>query len=650
MVVSGLLPNSSKADSFSLINSLGLKNKTEQVEDLILMNKLDSAELILSSIPSSAYLLILDKIIKKENPDYMDFYLFVESILSRETAQYELLSKFIDTRVFMPEESLEINMNYVKIKRLQALALRDELLDLAESSKKNEELEKYIARFNPEQNDVKRARILASTHDIVMAQIQQNLEKGKALCYENEVISKQLNDTSLLILSLYHLTDFLLYENKLDEYIQISEQCYELDSGRSVKSDYHIGNLMHLINAYIFKGGYKSRVSSLLKELYDSPKGKKNSYSLYAQFLSTLPVDDAITKQILQMFGVNTVYEFCELIAHEAEKKLNLNELFHVINESSKALVNAGFYEEAIVYSNQANIITRKIYTEELAQNLAEYETNLVLMEKELEIEHEREKTSLYIIISSLTGIVLLITLIGLIMNNSRARTLKAKNSEIEFQRRELEKKDKEKETLLKELQHRVKNNFQIILNLLDMQIMDLEDTQAIAPLREGTNRIKSMAFIHQLFMANENEDIEIRRYIEKLVSEISNSFKLENPPLVNIEVEDIILDMDTAIPLGLILNELVTNAFKYGFSVDEKLLSIYLKSTEIKGNYTLCITDNGQGFPKDFDIKNGHSLGLRLVTRLSKQLHGTIEIKQTKNCMVTVYFKNREGRELENI
>ena len=186
-----------------------------------------------------------------------------------------------------------------------------------------------------------------------------------------------------------------------------------------------------------------------------------------------------------------------------------------------------------------------------------------------------------------------------------------------------------EKESLLKEIHHRVKNNLQIIANLLYLQSGKFEDENIKNVLEEGQGRVRSMALIHQKLYENEDlKSIPFGEYVLELVNEIKTSFG-DQAAHVNIKVdaEETFFDVDSAVPLGLIINELTTNAFKYAFDgKNEGQFSVFLTKSE--SEYELHISDNGKGIPDEIDIRKTRSLGLRLVRILSEQLEGVYEFE----------------------
>ncbi|MEM7298891.1 MAG: histidine kinase dimerization/phosphoacceptor domain -containing protein, partial [Bacteroidota bacterium] len=198
----------------------------------------------------------------------------------------------------------------------------------------------------------------------------------------------------------------------------------------------------------------------------------------------------------------------------------------------------------------------------------------------------------------------------------------------IDDQNKVIAKSLAERESLLKEIHHRVKNNLQIIASLLYLQSGKFEDEDYKKVLEEGQGRVRSMALIHQKLYENEDlKSIPFEEYLTELVGEIRASFGQPMAKIdLNIEAANIYFDVDTAVPLGLIVNELATNAFKYAFSNQEKgSFSIFLK--EDQGNYSLHIKDDGKGLPEEIDLRKAKSLGLRLVRMLSQQLEGDFRI-----------------------
>ncbi len=203
-----------------------------------------------------------------------------------------------------------------------------------------------------------------------------------------------------------------------------------------------------------------------------------------------------------------------------------------------------------------------------------------------------------------------------------------------------------EKEVLLREIHHRVKNNLQVITSLLRLQSKQIKDRQILELFRESHTRISAMALIHEtLYQSPELAHINFRRYSDKLMKSLFQIYGAKVGQIrLLIDVGDISLDIDQAIPLGLVINELVSNALKYAFP--EK------KNGEIKlvlcrkddHSIELCVSDNGIGISPESDIRNMDSLGLRLVFDLvERQLQGRVELIQTEGTRFIITFQKRE-------
>lgn len=208
-----------------------------------------------------------------------------------------------------------------------------------------------------------------------------------------------------------------------------------------------------------------------------------------------------------------------------------------------------------------------------------------------------------------------------------RTRELKVSNQEIESQNERLQERNDQIEVLLKEIHHRVKNNLQVISSLLDLQSRGIEDERALATFMEGQNRVKAMALIHQKLYQNKDlATIDFAEYTRQLLTELATIYKgAEDVKTVVKSPETAQFDIDTAIPLGLILNELISNAYKYAFKENSGELMVSIQPLK-NGKHQMIVSDSGQGLPQDFDITRVKSLGLRLVRRLSKQLYGSAE------------------------
>lgn len=189
-----------------------------------------------------------------------------------------------------------------------------------------------------------------------------------------------------------------------------------------------------------------------------------------------------------------------------------------------------------------------------------------------------------------------------------------------------------EKDSLLKEIHHRVKNNLQMVSSLLSLQTKNTRSKAAIVALEEGKSRVKAMALIHQKLYQNDDLSvIEMQGYIESLINSIQSVYKKGGHSInITIDAEGTELDIDRAIPFGLILNELVSNSFKYAFPDGDENGKIYIHLRKNGDHGFFEYTDNGIGLPEDTDERTNSSMGIRLMTRLVNQLQSNLNIDKS--------------------
>jgi two-component sensor histidine kinase len=206
----------------------------------------------------------------------------------------------------------------------------------------------------------------------------------------------------------------------------------------------------------------------------------------------------------------------------------------------------------------------------------------------------------------------------------------------------------KEKEILLKELHHRVKNNMQVISGLIELQSQQLDDDAAREIFNETRDRVSSMALIHEnLYKASDLGNINFSEYIKTLTNHLFYCYNVDfNVVQLKTEVKDVFLDVQVGIPCGLIVNELVSNTLKHAFPEGRRgEVIVSLKSGD-GGQYTLIVKDDGTGFPEDLDFRKTKSLGMQLVTMLVDQLKGTIDLKRNEGTEFVISFPEKKGEE----
>jgi two-component sensor histidine kinase len=206
-----------------------------------------------------------------------------------------------------------------------------------------------------------------------------------------------------------------------------------------------------------------------------------------------------------------------------------------------------------------------------------------------------------------------------------------------------LEASLREKEVVIKEVHHRVKNNMQVISGFLELQSNYIEDPVAIEKLIESQRRVRTMALVHEkLYQSKSLVAINAAEYIKSLIADLMDSYSVSTPVDVSVDVDDVNITLDMAIPCGLIINELVTNSLKYAFrGRSEGKISLLLHHQE-DHTFSLVVQDDGVGLPPDFETRSAASLGMQLVGVLVHQLGGEMKSNSDHGTRFTIVFPEK--------
>lgn len=317
--------------------------------------------------------------------------------------------------------------------------------------------------------------------------------------------------------------------------------------------------------------------------------------------------------QEMRRFNFKDPYEF---LADCHEKLGNYDKALDLIKRVSS--INEEFYEGSM--KNLESELVIKYETGKKDQAIAERDSKL---------EQTKKVQYLTIGIAGTLGLLLL-TLLYFFRKNGQTN-------------QELAEKNKENELLLKEIHHRVKNNLQTISSLLNLQSESISDKNALNAVQESKNRVASMAMIHQKLYQGENlAAIEMKDYFKTIGSAIIDSFgKKAKQVSLDVEMGQIELDVDTAVPIGLITNELITNSLKYAFDEENGGKIKISLSKEKDELYKLEISDNGTGLTSEEENSSG--FGTLLVQLLSTQLNGQLKKKSNNGTVVSLSFRDQE-------
>jgi len=271
---------------------------------------------------------------------------------------------------------------------------------------------------------------------------------------------------------------------------------------------------------------------------------------------------------------------------------------------------------------------------------------DILVLKQKGQLQQNRIHTESIIRNAVIGGLIILIIFSGLIYSRyyTKKRSndlLTIKQTEINNQNELLRKLLNDKEWLLKEIHHRVKNNLQIVISLLNTQSAYLDNEDALFAIRNSQHRMNAISLIHQKLYQSENlAAIDMSVYINELIDYLQESFDTDKRVTYLMDVEPLCLDVGQAVPLGLILNEAISNAMKYAFVAGQKGRIIISLQPYGESRYQLNIADNGVGLPEGFDPLQSSSLGMSLMQGLADQLEGDFKLTTEKGLNVCIIFK----------
>ena len=316
-------------------------------------------------------------------------------------------------------------------------------------------------------------------------------------------------------------------------------------------------------------------------------------------------------------------------------------------------------YKSSLKYLALYNSLSQEIYNASESQQFIDlsirYETlqkekKMQALEAQNQLENQKDIAARRLSYGGFIFLGVIISLVYLRYYNNRKKNLQLskQKEEIDKQNINLQKLNdaqtillNEKEWLLKEVHHRVKNNLQLINSLLVSQAEFLKDRTALKAMKESQHRVRTMSLIHQKLYNSENHSsIYMPDYIGELVQYLKDSFNINQKVIFQLDIEPLRLDVAKVIPLGLILNEIITNAFKYAFphSKEDKI-SIQLKSEGDR--IFLIVADNGRGLPENYNLSKTDSFGMNLMQGMAEDLEGSFIVENHLGTKITVTFEN---------
>ncbi|MEM9545159.1 MAG: sensor histidine kinase [Bacteroidota bacterium] len=433
--------------------------------------------------------------------------------------------------------------------------------------------------------------------------LEQSLKIYQEVYYSTER-KPTLNDLSLLIKSTFKNKEFAQAGILLDTYFQRIEDSdanlYQYYHMRSIEANINTNDSLELM--YLNKALNVAQRTKMPKENFTM------LINLGAYYLERNALAKAKTH-----FKQATTIAYTHLMHNRFIEPYVY--LLQIAEMEGNAQERA---EYQAIQQNHANVIAQKISV----SNTIENNQKSILLRQKKEIQSQNQKIWILTALGFIGFGLLLFSFFYFRKYKKIVEDLSIKNNL-------LDRAVNEKQTLLQETHHRVKNNLQIIASLLNLQRKYTKDKKLTTALIDGRNRVKSMALIHQLlYQKKELKGINIRSYVENLMSSLFSSLKAnaERVQFIN-NVEPLNLHEDTLLAIGLIINEIVTNSLKYAFhDSDEGNICISLEKKEAK--LFLSVSDDGSGMPDDFDINDKSSFGYSLITSLSKKLDAEITIE----------------------
>lgn len=463
----------------------------------------------------------------------------------------------------------------------------------------------------------------------IIYRLRKNYDKAIETYQRSINIKAQLNDTLGLANSYFNLgraayynDDFELGISNLDlalSYFQSLNKEYDVATVKASMGECYLG-LNNLTEAEIY-----------LTEAFEVLKADL-SMSLLLCVMSLSSIDRTNGKFNRALDRLLEYYPYVKDWDRLDSRKAFENELALVYAELKD-------FENAFIHLREFATLTEEVANENRERLAEEMQTRFETREKEnlikvqdLEItKNEREKQTLFLGVA----IVFILLLGAVVFGISKSRN----NERLRAEKIKTEAALKDRETLLREIHHRVKNNLQIVSSLLSIQGREITDEKAQQAVNESRNRVRSMALIHQFLYGEQHlSSIDMQQYIEQLGQNLFNTYKIDHDLVfLKTEIDEMHLDVDTAIPVGLILNELITNALKYAFpDGKEGLLIVRLRETN--GALELLVKDNGVGVVGD--IPKSSSFGMKLLNAFKQKLEADFTIVNENGLEVTYVIR----------
>jgi two-component sensor histidine kinase len=431
-----------------------------------------------------------------------------------------------------------------------------------------------------------------------------------------------------------NLGNIYLQKNQLEKGFVFYKEALKLNNFDDVTRSYTYDGL----------GNYYNEVNDLGNAKLNYEKSyeinKENEYFIEAA-ISLASIANIESKQGNYFSALKKIDESYKVIKASG----NVLDTKKILFEKIKIELNKNNQEYLLKTITEYDSLAKVVFNENMQKSIANAETKYQTEKKEVEnqlLKKDKELQATTIQQQRITlwgtiGGIGLFALMSFLLYRQSAERKRA-NTTLAEQRNQIE-------TLHQELAHRVKNNLFFISTLMKMQGKRVESKEAKQAIKEGEARLEAMSLLHRKLHLGENEnDINIGGYLQELCANLQNTFPYSGKqPQINVNTDKVLIDGDPAVKIGLIVNELVTNSFKYAFEEQEHpQINITVRKTGDDA-YQLTYQDNGIGIPVNLDISKSESMGLKLIHSLTKQLDGTIEISNQKGAHFQFEFKQNK-------
>ena len=455
----------------------------------------------------------------------------------------------------------------------------------------------------------------------VMFHTSDNFEKAKeyyTIAYERAKLEGNIliQKKCLVNLGAIHssLKDYNIAENMLLESITLD-----------IRRDYDYSTYANLGNLYLRKKEYRKALPYMELATEQNPNNPDSEENLYFLINIKTALNDSI--------GMGQILNRATIFIEESVADRSNSLMLMAISNYYKKIEE---FKKALEYRDKYLTLYEKIKEGQRDQTVYNLETKYQTEKIQRDLEKEKAAQKLLYYILGFIGILLVFISFFFYKN-------KKKNRLLDKQKKMLEITVDEKNVLLKEIHHRVKNNLQVVSSLLSLQERQVDDPMAQKAIQESRNRVKAMSLIHQnLYQDHNLVGVDSKLYFDELIYNLVRNYSVSTKKIeVITQIEDLRLDVDTTIHLGLIVYELLSNALKYAFNTKESG-ALTIKLEIIDKILHLVVRDNGVGFPTDFSIEKTTSLGYRLIKAFSQKLNAELSVERVEEeTQISLSIKN---------